>query len=132
MARITEAEVRLIASTDANIALDVFIDVASLLVDQVVDCATDRGVTLPAALLQMMEALIAAHFYHLRDQRYKSKKTGDAAASFFDDKDTETYWGMAKALDSSGCLAQLSEGAVITVDWLGKPPSSQIAYVDRD
>jgi hypothetical protein len=133
MARTTEAEVRLMARTDPAIELDVFIDTASFLVDQVVTCATDKGITFTSGLLQKMEALIASHLYHLRDQRYKSKKTGDAAASYFDDKESETYWAMAKALDTSGCLKAFEENAgAIEVAWLGKPVSAQIDYVDRD
>ena len=52
--------------------------------------------------------------------------------------DSTHYGQTAKLLDTSGCLAEISKEAetggktTVGIDWLGKPPSEQTDYVDRD
>lgn len=131
--RVTEEEVRGIVDTDENISIAPFIDGATALTDYV--SAQDSGSVLNAALLKEIERNLAAHFYALKDPQYLEKKTGDASAVFQGEtgKGLEyTPWGQtAKDLDVSGTLATLGQKTV-GMSWLGKPPSEQTAYENRD
>jgi hypothetical protein len=121
-----------VAKTD----LSVFIETANLLTTEVVTCATSRGKTLSSELLKKIEGWLAAHFYGCSDQFYSSKKTGDAQGTFQGQTEMHlksTQYGQnAITLDISGCLASFSKGTRAGVVWLGKPPSEQIDYKDRD
>ena len=130
-ARTTEEEVQSVVEVDPDIDLLLFIDAASILVDKVAECAIERGHTLSDSQLRHIETYLAAHFYTGRDPRYKSKQTERARASYFGKDDQ--YLDMAKLLDTSGCLDQLGrEQHYMEFAWLGKVPSEQIDYVDRD
>jgi hypothetical protein len=94
-----------------------------------VTCATNKGITLSSTTLELIERWLSAHYYTVMDPLYKSKNTGRAGASFND----RSYADTAKQLDTSGCLAAiLAGGNRVGVWWLGKPPSQQIPYADRD
>lgn len=121
---------------DGSTSVRPFIDTATVLTDEVSTCAAARGVTLSSALLERTECLLAAHFYAHADQLFTEKKTERSSAIFQGrtDKGLEStqYGQSAITLDTSGCLAMFSKGQQPTVAWLGKPPSEQIAYKDRD
>jgi hypothetical protein len=120
-------------------SLDPFIDTAALLVDDIVECATARGVVLTDARLELIERWMAAHFYKQSDQAETSRSTGGASASFQGQTglylDGTKYGQTAKLLDTSGCLATIA-GATGRQSargfWAGKPPSTQTDYIDRD
>lgn len=109
-------------------SLKPFIDSASVIIDRVITCATNRGVTHTAAELRLMEMWIAAYLYTINDPLYKSKSTADASASFAD----RSYLDPAKMIDSSGCLNTIMSGNRASLDWLGKPLSEQLDYFDRN
>jgi hypothetical protein len=113
-----------------------YIDAASLLVDDVVECATNKGVTLSTAKKEMIERWIAAHAYAMSDQTYKRKKTGDAEGEYHGQTgmylEATKYGQFALSLDPSGCLRALSRGVAVQAFWLGKAPSEQVDYEDRD
>jgi hypothetical protein len=142
MPRIVDADVTAIIKHNSDIALTAFIAAASVIVDRVVTCASDRGKALTEAEAEAMEAWIAAHLYAVRDQQYQSKTTGDASATFQGRTALSldgTQWGqMAKLLDPSGCLADQDKEAQsggktqVGFMWLGKPRSEQTDYVNRD
>lgn len=102
---------------------------ASLIIDDVVDCATESLITLSDARLAEMEKWIAAYLYTITDPIYKTKQTANSSASYFD----RSYLDAAKSLDKTGCLAAiLTTGARAGMDWLGKRPSEQIDIDDRN
>lgn len=139
MSRASEPEVRKIISTDTTLDLSPFIDAASGLVDRVKACDTEG--LLSSDQLRRIETWLAAHFYALRDQVYQSKSTQSASATFQGQSglglDGTQYGQMAKTLDFTGCLAEIDrdsrKGKInVEMTWLGKPPSTQIDYEDRD
>ena len=141
MARTTSTNVIAILISDkqydSSIALDAFIDTATALVDRVVTCAAEKGITHSSTELELIERWLAAHFYLHADQPFKSNKTGDASAVYqgeFGKSLKSTRYGQtALTLDHSGCLKSLSKGKTVArFIWGGLPPSEQTDYVDRD
>lgn len=126
---------------DGFTPLQVYVETASALVDDVVECAAAQGKTLSAGRLELIERWLAAYAYKVSDKPYSSKST-DRASANFDGKtgmylEANHYGQMAVLLDTSGCLDELTTGEsagplVAGLTWLGKPPSSQTDYVDRD
>lgn len=114
---------------DGSTDLTAFIATASAVVDDVVDCAAEVDVTLSAARKELLERWLAAHYYTVADPLYTSKKTQDASGTF----KLTSYYEAAEQLDPSGCLTEMKKGKVSAeLTWLGKPPSDQTDYVDRD
>ena len=140
MAYRTSAEaVKGILADNYDTAIDLvpFIRTANILASQVAACATTRGSSLATAVLTEIETYLAAHFYGHGDQFYESRQTANARGTFRGQTamslDASLYGQTAKMLDTSGCLTALSKGSrKATSAWLGKPPSEQTAYVDRD
>ncbi len=128
--RVSQDDVRAIVETDPTISILPFIEEAEVMTDSVEACANDRGLTLSETQLRLISTNLAAHFYSIRDQRYQSKKTADASATFLSDR--EDYLNKAKMIDTSGCLDSLAKGHKPRFHWLGKPKSAQIDYADRD
>lgn len=147
MARTTAAAVKAVLlpgkdyDTENSPDLTPFIDTASAYVDDIVTCAADQdpAVTLTDARLELIERWLAAHFYVVSDQTYASKSTEGASASFHGQTgmyiESSRYGQTAMSLDKSGCLASIggSAGRIrVGTAWLGKAPSNQTDYVDRD
>lgn len=121
-----------IVEVDTTVSLTAFIRAASLIVDQVEACAIEKGDPLTADELKEIETWLAAHFYTVRDPRYASKSTLRASGAFQLDS---SYLDVAKLLDHSGCLAAMAaEDGPLSARmlWLGRPPSEQTDYEDRD
>lgn len=128
--RTTESDVRSVIDTDPDITMTAFIRAASLVTDRIAACAIAKEDPLTDAELLEIETWLAAHFYSLRDPLYTSKSTLNASGSF---KVDSSYLDMAMLLDHSGCLANLIEGSrSAKAFWLGKRPSEQIDFADRD
>ncbi len=137
--RTTEEAVKIILGDnyDDSSSLEGFIETAKVMTDEMVTCAASRGVSHSAALLERIEAYLAAHFYGHADQFYTEKKTGDADAVFQGKTEmglqSTQYGQTAISLDKSGCLMTFSKGAPrVGVAWLGKAPSNQTDYADRN
>lgn len=118
-------------------SLTPFIRGASLIVDRVATCAIAKGKTLTAEELVEIETWLAAHAYAMSDQPYSEKKTEKAMGKFQGQTkmylEATKYGQMAISLDPSGCLAAIASGRRrARVEWLGKVPSEQIDYVQRD
>ena len=132
--------------------LQQFCDTAATMVDSVAACAARRGFSLsglatgagtpsgsdtPGSQLELIERWLAASRYCAMDPLYQSKSTGAASGQFIGaprslDGETDRYLRGAIQLDPSGCLNALINRKVAHVAWLGKPPSSQVPYRDRD
>lgn len=119
--------------------LTIFISMAGPLIDRVVTMALSKltPITLTTTEQEILERLMAAHFYCLSDPVYTSRSTQGASGNFQTGTPDEgfgatEYGRQAMAFDYSGCLKQLSLKRRAAAAWLGKPPSQQIPYVDRD
>lgn len=122
--------------TDNAPSLEPHIAKASAIVTRVAACAVDQGESYSAEELELMERWLAAHSYVMSDQTYASKSTLGRSASFHGQTgmhlDATKYGQEAKSLDFFGCLAALTSGKKAKVFWVGRPPSDQTPYVDRD
>jgi hypothetical protein len=127
---------------DGQMDLQQFIDTANLLVNRVATCASDRGEPLSAEELELIERWLAAHYYAQVDPTYTSKSTDGASASFMGASgkylEGSRFGQVAITLDPSGCLESIvasGDGGgrkVARAFWLGKAPSEQTDYRDRD
>lgn len=144
MARTTPDKVKEILGdnydSDKCPSLFPFIERANLLVDRVAECADDRDKSLTAGELKGLETWLSAHFYWQMDRGYTSESTDGASGAYtgqFGQGLTSSPYGQAALdMDYSGCLKDITGGGdgvvQAVVQWLGKPPSSQIDYLDRD
>lgn len=115
--------------------LDPFIDKATRMVDHAVSLADRQSfpITLTSVDLELMERWLSAYFYTLHDQLLTNKSTEGASGAFVQEKlDPNKYKVGAIQADPTGCLSALLNRTIAGSTWLGKPPSEQIAYVDRD
>ena len=134
--RAKESEVReLLDGVKATDALAPFITTANALTNKVVE--EDAGGVLNDALATEIEKYRAAHFAEHKYQQYASESTGGASATFqgqFGQGLSSSKHGQtAMILDITGFLSDLDEGVTeIELEWLGKPPSEQIDYSQRD
>jgi hypothetical protein len=122
---------------DANLDVLPYIEIASVLTDKVEECDASRKDELTDGQLEGIERYLAAHLYALDDQQYRAKQTERASAQFGGKTDMGldfTRFGqMAKILDTSGCLDSFdTKQHYIQMTWLGKAPSAQTDYEDRD
>jgi hypothetical protein len=121
---------------DGTTDLNQFIDTATVIVDRVAACAVRKGKALTSAELELIERWLAAHAYAMIDQPYLQKLTEKSMAKFQGKTgmrlEATKYGQMASDIDYSGCLESISKRQTISIGWLGKPPSEQIDYVDRD
>lgn len=146
MARTTSSDVIGILLEDYDSenlpSLTPFIESASVIVDRVATCATARNKTLTTTELELIERWLAAHMYAMSDQPYTSRKTENAEGGFQGKTsmylEATKYGQNAVNIDYSGCLATMGtpnavvNKSVASAFWMGKAPSSQIDYVDRD
>ena len=118
-------------------SLEPFIATANVIVDRVAICAVGKSITLSVAELELIERWLAAHFYkYAWDRQFASKSTGGASGSYGGQTamhlNGTTYGQNALMVDYSGCLTNLSETQQADGFWLGKAPSDQTDYSDRD
>lgn len=117
-------------------SLTPFIDTAASFIRQIIRCATRKGFTHDEEDLELIERWIAAHCYAMSDQPYKSRSNLRASGAFQGETkmyfEATKYGQMAVALDESGCLGNVSSGAVARAKWGGRRPSEQTDYKDRD
>lgn len=113
-----------------------FIRTASVVTDRIETCAAAKDITLTSTELELIERWLAAHFYSCSDRPFLEKTTGRSKAVFQGktsmNLDSSHYGQTAKLIDTSGCLEALDKRKKVRVSWLGKPPSEQTDYVDRD
>jgi hypothetical protein len=117
-------------------SLTPFIDAASAMVDDAAACAADADDAISTTRQELIERWLAAHCYCLSDRTFTSRSTLGASASFAGQTGMNleaTFYGQqAMALDPSGCLRSAGAGNRASAIWLGKPPSAQTPYIDRD
>lgn len=140
MARTTATAVKDILLKDYDSinqpGLEPFIETASVIVDRVVTCAAGKDITLTTEEQELIERWLSAHFYGMSDQPYTGRSTLRASGQF--QGKTEMYFEatkygqMAVSLDPSGCLDNIGKRQKVRAFWLGKRPSEQVEYRDRD
>lgn len=112
------------------------IDTASIMVDDVYACSVAKGTPYSAAKLEMIERWLAAHAYAMSDRVYKQRSTLRASGTFGGELgkylEFTPYGQQAKLLDNLGCLESLGKTKTVGGWWLGRRPSQQTDYVDRD
>lgn len=85
---------------------------------------------------ELLERYIAAHIYSFQDQIYASKSTAGASASFQGQTgmnlEGSKYGQWALRLDTTGTVEALDKRKIAGASWLGKPPSAQIPYSERN
>lgn len=117
-------------------SLTPYIRAANLMVTRVAACATLKNITLSTDELTEIETWLAAHMYQCADPGYTSRSTDKASGSFTGQfglgLDGTRFGQMAQSLDPSGCLAALSKRQYAGGTWLGKAPSEQTDYEQRD
>lgn len=95
---------------------------------------TDTGA--PTDLATQIETWLAAHFYCQSDKPLDNKSAGGASGKYqgsTGDGLAGTRYGLtAMRIDWSQCLRNLDNQQRATGQWLGKPPSAQIPYVQRN
>lgn len=121
---------------DGTTDLTPYILIASRITDRVATCASNKGITLDTEELEVIERWLAAHYYQSSDQALASKSTGGASGSFQGQTGKRlegTKYGQAALdLDYSGCLNAIQMRAFAGAKWLGKVPSDQVRYSERD
>lgn len=120
---------------DGETNLQPFIDTAVILTDRV--ASKDSDSELSDAALALIEAWLAAHYYCTPDRPYQSRNQGKSGGSFQGQTGMHlesTYYGQtAMDLDFTGTLANINKGTrKAKAHWLGKAPSAQTDYEDRD
>jgi hypothetical protein len=131
----TEEIKAIIRDYDSKIDMNPFIEMANVLTDRVQ--AKDTGSLLSSAELTVIERWLAAHFYETRDHELTTEITekaeGKYAGEFGKGLERTRAGQNAMLFDETGYLRRISKGVVIAkAGWLGKPPSTQVKYADRD
>lgn len=125
--RTSDAKVRATADLDSAMSLQEAISRANTLTDKV--DARDTGSLLTDADLEQIETLLACHYAALKDPYPQSESTAGASATY----QQRDFYMEAATLDETGFLASLRRGRTkASVTWLGKRPSAQTDYADRD
>lgn len=138
MARTSAALVKELLQRDYDLRnnppLTVHINSASMIVDRMVVCATNKGFTYTDDELEMIERWVAGYRYTHTNPVYNSKSTDGRSAGFLRQDSQNPYKKGAEELDPSGCLIALLalKRARIGMTWLGKRPSEAIDYPERD
>ena len=106
--RVSADAVREIIDVDSSLSLTPFIEAATLTVDEHL---SDES--LSDDLLKEIERWLAAHFVAIREQRVKSEKVGDAAATYHGQSgkglEFTPYGQQAVLLDPTGKLASIGK-----------------------
>lgn len=138
MPRTTDSSVEGVLGNDYDGTTDLaqFIETATVIVDRVSACAIKKGKALSSTELELIERWLSAHYYACSDQPFTSKSTGGASASFQGQTamslEGTKYGQVSLNLDYSGCLTSIAKRQVASGVWLGKTPSEQLPFYQRD
>lgn len=119
--------------TETCPSLERFIRAAGFVVDRMVTCAAAKGYTFSTAELAEIEATVAAHRYMTATPGFLTSESYGKASQSYQRVGESSYMADAVALDPSGCLSGLLNPAKRAGGfWLGKAPSEQTPYDQRD
>lgn len=109
------------------------INIATLVVDRIVACATQKGITHSEDLLVEIETQLASHYYTRTDRIYRSKATDRASGVYlYNNKNPEPYLANALELDYSGCLNAIINSKRASLYWTGKDDGEKLDYDERN
>jgi hypothetical protein len=132
----TAVEALLMKDYDPDWSVASAIETASVMVDNVVACASRKNVTLSTTNLEILERWLAAHYYSVSDRPYEQKRTQQSWAKYQGKTgmglESSHYGQTALGLDPSGCLEAINAKARAGVFWVGKTKSEEISYEDRN
>lgn len=141
MARTDASKVQEVISVKPGAQLTRSITWANLITTRLVTCATSKGYSHTAEELVEIETNLAAHHYSIRNAQYISKSTNGASGSF----DIKQWYTAALELDGAAAIAEGKTSCLTSMlgkdgkgpntaggFWLGRAPSAQTDYVDRD
>jgi hypothetical protein len=140
MARTTTTQVEGILGINMIPGSDLrpWVETAAIFVNNVVACAAKKGITLPAATLEMIERWMAASYYTRMDPLYTSKSTLGGSGSFSRRHpggragDEDDYADAAADLDPSGCTSAILRRARASGTWLGKTKAEALTFDQRN
>lgn len=130
MARTTTSAVQQVLGQNYNgsSSLIPYIDSAYAVVSRLLIAASAQSISIGDTDAELVERWLAAHYYTVMDPLYIEKETGRARGKWKE----RCYLDVAKQMDPSGLLGGIVAAHKIRVTWLGKPPSEQVDYEDRD
>lgn len=135
MARTTQARVVGVLNRDYdyvnNPLMDPYISAANTIVSNLVTEAGAQGVGISSAQAEEVETWVAAYLYTVSDAVHTSRSNAGASASFLRTQEN-SYLAAAKMIDPTGLLQEVLSPNRVRGFWLGRPPSEQTDYVDRD
>ena len=112
------------------------IETAGNITDRVAVKAAELGVTHTSATLELIERWLAAHCYKSSDQAFAENETLTAKAVYQGKTgmglEGTKYGQMAMLLDFSGALTAMNRQRIAKAVWLGRYPSDQTDYVDKE
>jgi len=138
MARTTSERVRdvLMDDYDPSKKLTPYIDSATLVIDRMIICASNKGISISVAEAEICERWLAACMYALSDKPYASRSNLQASGQFHGQTgmgwEANLYGQNAMRLDPSGCLFAMNNRAKASGGWLGKTEPEQLDYDARN
>lgn len=123
-------------SDSGNRPLAQFMQAANLLTTRVAAAASAKGLPLSATELESIESWLTAHYYNCSDPAFKSRAVMGVSATYQGQTgiglESSLYGQAALEIDYSGSLRNINKQQRAGMNWLGKAPSEQIDYTDRD
>lgn len=123
MSRTSPDDIRSLIDTLPSIDLEFYVRQAHIITNRVAAAATVEEET-----LTLIETLLGAHYYSLRDPRYIRRKVGESDATFV----VTDYWKQAALIDPTGTLNAMAAGVPIDIIWLGQPESEKLDWHDQN
>lgn len=109
------------------------INIATLIVNRMVECATRKGLTYNSDELLEIETQLASHYYTRTDRLYRMRMTDRASGTWlYNQKNPEPYLANALELDYIGCLNAVLNQKRAGIDWLGKDDPDKLTYDERN
>lgn len=110
--------------------------VTGLVTQLAANVVTYRETTLSSSTLELIERWLAAWAYAMSDKTLSSTSKGGASGSFTGQwgmgLDSNNYGQMAIRIDYTRTLDAMDKGRIASTDWLGRMPSSQTPYSERN
>ena len=118
--------------------LDQYVRAAGKIVDRVAACAAVKSQpfgNLDSEQLAILETWLSAHLYVQSDQNLSSKSTLGASGQFQGQTakrlESSKYGQTCIGIDTSGCILNIFERTVASLDWVGSTVSEQTDYWNR-
>jgi len=112
-----------------------FMLTANSLVNQMLTCASRKGVTVSVSDQEIIERMLSAHMYMMSDKAYQSRTTAGRSGTFQGQTgmrlEATDYGQQAMVVDPSGCLENINKRQKAGGAWLGKTNAEALDYDQR-